>query len=1002
MPTLTFSAAAQGYDLSQGASLTAASTTSFTLENAYTRIVFTGTTLTYDTASGVPAGGTITGFKVYDFDNSGTGTPVQIGAATGLATTLNLYTFSYYGMSGILSQVLANADSITGSSGNDSLNGYGGNDTLNGGAGNDTLIGGAGSDSLAGGTGDDVYVLGDAQDTITEAAGAGTDLMQIAQAGTYVMAANVENAEFVSSSNYYYGNMAITGNALNNLIVGSTSNDSITGGAGNDRLSGQGGSDTLDGGTGNDTLFGGAGADTYYVDSTTDKVFEETNLYTSAETGDWIVSSVSYTLGTYLEHLQLKPGTSAINATGNALNNILVGNNGANVLNGGAGTDTVSFETATTKVTASLATGTATGGSGTDTLTSIENLYGGAAGDALTGNTGANILDGGLGIDTLVGSAGNDIYYVNVSGDVITETSTGGTDTVYSLADYTLGNYVENLNFNPEYTWAFSSKTGYGTALNGTGNTLANTITGNYAGNNLKGLSGNDTINGMSGDDTIDGGTGADSMTGGDGNDTYYVDNTGDVIYGEQPDYAYGPSGLFYGADKVISTVSYTLGANLERLQLAGTANINAGGNELDNRITANTGSNYLDGGLGNDTLTYVDHTTAVTVSLATTSAQATVGSGTDRVVNFENLTGGSAGDRLTGNALANTLDGGLGSDTLTGGAGDDTYWVNAPGDVIVENASAGLDTVRVNGVAGNTFTLTANVENIVFETATYDALNAVGNTLGNLMVGNLGGNSLSGGDGNDTLDGGVGTDQLIGGAGDDVYYVDASTDVVTEAASAGTDKVIVGYSSTYSVTSNPQTSVAYTLAANVENLHLASKGSMYGANYAYDRVDVSGTGNGLNNLITAAAGFDQLNGGAGNDTLSGGGGNDTLTGGVGSDVFLFDTALNMPNPAGPYYAPLTSGPDTLMDFTSGADKIHLSDDVFTALGAPGALASSAFLANTTGAATATTQRVIYNTASGALYYDADGSGGQHAAVQIALIGTTSHAALTSTDFLVV
>lgn len=247
MPTLTFSAAAQGYDLSQGASLTAASTTSFTLENAYTRIVFTGTTLTYDTASGVPAGGTITGFKVYDFDNSGTGTPVQIGAATGLATTLNLYTFSYYGMSGILSQVLANADSITGSSGNDSLNGYGGNDTLNGGAGNDTLIGGAGSDSLAGGTGDDVYVLGDAQDTITEAAGAGTDLMQIAQAGTYVMAANVENAEFVSSSNYYYGNMAITGNALNNLIVGSTSNDSITGGAGNDRLSGQGGSDTLDG-----------------------------------------------------------------------------------------------------------------------------------------------------------------------------------------------------------------------------------------------------------------------------------------------------------------------------------------------------------------------------------------------------------------------------------------------------------------------------------------------------------------------------------------------------------------------------------------------------------------------------------------------------------------------------------------------------------------------------------------------------------------------------------
>jgi Ca2+-binding RTX toxin-like protein len=269
-------------------------------------------------------------------------------------------------------------------------------------------------------------------------------------------------------------------------------------------------------------------------------------------------------------------------------------------------------------------------------------------------------------------------------------------------------------------------------------------------------------------------------------------------------------------------------------------------------------------------------------------------------------------------------------------------------------------------------------------------------------MIGNLGGNSLSGGDGNDTLDGGFGTDQLIGGAGDDLYYVDASTDVVTEAASAGVDKVIVGYSSTYSVTPYTQTGVAYTLAANVENLHLASKGSMYGSGYSYDRVDISGTGNALDNVITADAGFDQLNGGAGNDTLSGGAGSDTLTGGTGSDVFLFDTALNTPNPAGAYYSPLASGPDTITDFTVGTDEIQLSDEVFTALGAPGALAASQFVANTTGVATTATQRVIYNTASGALFYDADGSGAQHAGIQIALIGAISHAALTGADFLVV
>jgi len=989
---LTFSSSAQGYDLAQGAALTASSATSFSVENASTRIVFTGTSLTYDAVTGVPSGGTITGFKVYDFDNAGTGTPLQIGTATGVSIALNTYTF-YSGLSSILTQALAYADSIAGSTGDDILYGYAGNDTLTAGAGNDTLVGGYGSDTLIGGAGNDTYILDDALDSITEGAGAGTDLMRIATGGSYVLAANVENAE-VSSS--YYGALTITGNASNNLISGSTYNDSINGGAGNDRLSGMSGSDSLDGGTGNDTMFGGAGADTYYVDSTLDKIFEETSSSTLYETGDWVVSSASYTLGNALENLRLS-GTSAINGTGNASNNILVANNGNNILNGGsAGTDTASFETAATKVTASLTSGGVSGGSGNDTLSGIENLYGGLSGDALTGNASANILDGGTGVDTLAGGAGDDTYYANVSGDVVTELSTGGTDTVFSLADYVLSNYVENLNFEINYSYAFAYASGYSTAINGTGNTLANVITGNYNGNNLLGLAGNDTINGGSGNDTIDGGVGADSMTGGAGMDTYYVDNIGDVIYGELAPYYSTTVEL----DTVISSISFTLASNLENLTLAGTANINAGGNEGDNLIIANTGNNYLNGGLGIDTLSYTTHAAAVTVSLATSGAQTTGGSGSDRVVNFENLTGGSAGDHLTGNALANTLDGGLGSDTLTGGAGDDTYFVNAPTDLIVEGSGAGTDTVRANGIAGNSFTLGANVENIVFVPGNYFAMNAVGNNLGNLMVGNSAGNSLNGDSGNDTLDGGAGTDQLIGGIGDDLYYVDANTDVITELASAGTDKVIVGYSSAYGTTPNPPNLVAYTLANNVENLHLASKGSTYG--YSYDRIDLTGTGNGLDNLITAADGFDQLSGGAGNDTLAGGSGNDTLTGGAGSDIFLFDAALSSPNPGGSYYAPYTIGNDTVTDFTSGSDKIHLSDDVFTSLGAPGALSGTALLVGTGSLATTSVQRLIYNTSSGGLFYDADGSGAAHSAIQIAIVGSTSHPALTSADFLIV
>lgn len=991
MATLTFSSTAQGYDLTQGASLTTSSATSFTVENVSTRIVFSGTSLTYDLTTGLPTGGTVTGFTVYRFDNAGTGTPTSFGTATGLSSSLNAYSL-YSGFSGFITSLLSGNDTINGSTGNDSLNGYSGNDSITGGNGDDTLAGGSGSDTLVGGAGNDLYILDDANDTITEAASAGTDTIRIMQGGTYTLATNVENAEI--GNTYSYG-VTINGNGSHNLISGGSYNDSITGGAGNDRLSGLAGNDTLNGGTGNDTMFGGAGADTYYVDATTDRIFEETTGSTTYETGDWVVSTVTYTLGNYLEHLRLNPGTSAINGTGNSLNNILVANNGNNVLNGAAGNDTVSFETATTKVTSTLTS--ATGGSGTDTLSGIENLLGGTAGDDLTGNTAANVIDGNTGNDTMKGGDGNDTYYVDVLGDVVSESSLagGGADMVYSRVDYTLGNYVENLSLDANYSYIFYNYSYTASAVNGTGNSLANQITGNWNANNLLGMAGNDTINGGAGNDTINGGTGADSMTGGAGADSYYVDNIGDVVAGEQPPY-YGAAEI----DTVLSTISFALSANLENLTLLGTGNINGGGNDADNLIIANTGSNYMDGGMGIDTLSYGTHSAAVNVSLALTGTQVTGGSGSDRIANFENLTGGSGNDTLGGSATANVIDGGLGNDSMSGGAGDDTYIVNAPTDIIVEGSNAGNDTVRASGVAGNTFTLAANVENIIIS-AGYDAINATGNTLANVIVGNQGANSLSGGDGNDTIDGGLGTDAMTGGLGNDVFYVDAATDVVTEAASAGTDKVIVGYSPSYGNSAYAPAAMAYTLANNVENLHLTSKGSAYGYS-SYDRIDLTGTGNSLNNLITAGDGFDVLNGAAGNDTLSGGAGNDTLIGGAGNDVFLFDTALSVPNPLSIYYPPLALGPDTITDFTAGTDKIHLSDDVFTALNAPGTLGASSLLVGTGDVATAAAQRLIYNTTTGALYYDADGSGAQHGAIQIAIVGTSTHPTLAATDFVVV
>jgi Ca2+-binding RTX toxin-like protein len=380
------------------------------------------------------------------------------------------------------------------------------------------------------------------------------------------------------------------------------------------------------------------------------------------------------------------------------------------------------------------------------------------------------------------------------------------------------------------------------------------------------------------------------------------VDNGGDLVV-ENPD---------QGTDMVLADIDYLLTDNVENLTLTGTNTINGTGNTLDNVITGNSGDNILSGLTGNDVLignagndlldggtgaddmsgglgddSYVVDDIGDQVTELTGEGNDTVWSGINYTLgdNVENLVlTGTAAIKGTGNSLNNTmvgntadnqlfglsgndiltglggndwLDGGTGADTMSGGLGDDTYIVDNAGDLVVEFEGEGTDTVQ----SSVSTTLTDNVENLTLSGSA--SINGTGNELDNVITGNsgnnalygLGGNdSLIGSNGNDTLDGGTGADIMSGGSGNDTYIVDDIGDVVSEASGQGTDQVFSG--------------IDYTLTANVENLTLTGT------------VDINGTGNGLNNVIS---------GNEGNNILDGGSGVDTMLGGTGRDTYSFN-----------------------------------------------------------------------------------------------------------------
>ncbi|MEA3028998.1 MAG: hypothetical protein QOG13_323 [Sphingomonadales bacterium] len=792
------------------------------------------------------------------------------------------------------------------------------------------------------------------------------------------------------------GDDTLAGGVGNDTINGLAGDDTLTGGFGNDTLNGADDDDYLDGQWGNDTLNGGNGND----------VLTDTNggndIFNGGDGDDILTDSAS----------------------------------GNDTFNGGNGNDTI------TAHRTSNATFTVDAGDGNDIIT-LDHAFGtvlaGAGNDILVIDSSGMTVDGGSGDDdiTVDGSVvlagtGNDI--IRSQGGSQALTLGGGKDIVLiqgsgtnmTIQDFQVGEEGDRLDLSTRFgVNPFGpggeltiEQVGADTRIHSLNNThvflLKNVTatdlstynlgvpTGSYnpgprsftgtpgpdeyvsadGNDNLSGLGGNDTLYGAGGNDSIDGGAGQDQLYGGSGND--FIDGGADA------DTMYGGTGndIFIvdhpadqiveypgeGRDVVYARSSYTLGAGvsveiLSALDQAATTAMELVGNALDQEIYGNAGANFLQGGGGTDYLFGYAGDDVYLVAGAGDHVFESGGGGRDVVYALANYTleagqeievlsaasqaattpleliGNALNQEIYGNAGANFLQGGGGTDYLFGLGGNDTYLVSGANERVFEGAGGGARDVVY---AQASFTLEAGQEIEVLSAANQAGTGAL------TLIGNSGGQEIYGNAGANFIQGGGGADYLFGFGGNDTYLVSGSSEHVFENAGGGRDVVYA------------QANYALDAGQEIEVLSTASQG-------ATTAIDL--TGNNLANELYGNNGANILNGGAGADYLLGYGG---------ADTFQFTTALGGGNV------------DALADFNAVDDTIALDDAVFAGL-TPGALPASAFVAGS--AAGDADDRIIYNSATGQILFDADGNG-SGLAVLFATVqpGTV----LTASDFTVI
>lgn len=693
------------------------------------------------------------------------------------------------------------------------------------------------------------------------------------------------------------------------------------------------------------------------------------------------------------------------------------------VMVGGAGNDTFnagtsnklnyivaySLETGGAGVTVNLASNTATDTFGnTDTFNNVryvvatnnvDSLTGGNLDDVFAPGGGADVIDGGAGFNVLTYAysptlqtdgfsftTGITVDYGSATGGTVTD-PTGAFDTFSNIQR------VHGTNFSDTYNGAAGSQQIFA------------------------GMGGIDTYTGNAGDlDMVD--CSAEYLTGGTLGITA---NLG----GAQGGAAANRLVDSFGASDILSNINGVIGTESDDTFYGnGNANRFVGNGGLD-RFRGNAGNDTFDGGAGRDIAEYrfetgTTPTSGITVnmtSLANGTVTDTFGA-TDTLINVEQIHGSNRNDVFNGSTGEDRFAPGQGNDQINSGGGR---------DVIIYS----FDTAATSGITFNGGLASNQLTSAYYGTDSFSGftagINLVATQLDDNIIGTAASDILQPTTGQDTIDGGAGRDILAytdsNTTGGVTFNATSSTaGTVTDSGNAGLgiaasidtySSIEVLRGSQFGDTFNGSSS-ADTFQGIQGNDVFHGGGGIDTVDYSYDAlvavffnltthgIDVNlGAGTGTDSFgftdtfdsieqVLGTNFVDQITGSGLANRLNGMGGADVLTGGGGNDWFIFDRVLSATNV------------DTITDFTNAAgdnDVIRLSHAIFTAAGPVGTLSADAFVLGT--AAGDATDRIIYDSATGALSYDADGNGAG-AAIQFAILGTTTHPTnITEADFVI-